>query len=989
MRVLVTGGLGFIGSHVAERFHKEGHQIFIIDNLSSGNSDNLDIPYKLYSLNVESSKCVEVFNSHKFDVVIHLAAQINVAISLDNPYLDAKSNILGLNNMLNLSAKYGVKKFIFASSAAVYGMNEHTPLQEEAICNPLSPYGMNKWLGESYCKKFTELYGLDTLCFRFSNVYGPRQGTIGEGGVVSIYLERMFKNQDLIIYGDGNQTRDFIYVEDVADAIYRGVEAEYKDVLNLSTNTEKSVNELLEIFKGLHPIKGVVYRDARKGDIYRSSLDNTKVKHQLDWVPKYSLKEGLTKTYEWFAAQQQKPIKQSKEKTPSRFTSLRRFLPYIENLAAFGIVTALTIGTQSNIQTYQLDYKLIYILLISMFYGTRQSLISFALSSLLFLGMSLTNGRDLISFMYDTQSLATIAAYLFIGVVVGYTVDRKNGEIKTAKIQMVASEERNEFLNEIYKDTRLVKEELQNQIMNTEDSFGKIYNITKELDSLEPELIFNAAIGVLEQVMKSNSISIYTMNKYGNFLRLAAKSNITDIQLPKSMKVSEYPHLQYLVDNQSLYTNKVLDQDLPILSAPILDNGRVIAVISLHHLPFENFTLYYENLFKVAVELISSSLFKAHRYLDATQNERYIEGTEVLNEVAFLSILESKKQTKTKLNIDFILLMISNQDIQLEELSHMVSSSLRESDYIGRGMDGHYYILLSNSERQDAEIVATLYVVITSKKHTLSESITRLIILLLLPLAGALLLAFSAWARGRHSKEAFDPHMDENESPQIASLGIYKRIDMKKEMNIVPIEEALLLNDTTTKRRILIDALKNDSIQHLGILQKALENEDTETSHYAATAVMEIKRKLTLEKQKLSIKYEENKFDLETLIPYAKVLKSFIQSGLLDDRTLVKTKHTYSQVLESLLVVYPDEEIYFVEKINIDLAIGNVDKARVMCKTFHIAHPNSETPYIVSMQMHYTLKNNRLFQESLNDLKNSPIRLSNNALNIVRFWSGA
>ncbi|MGO4270560.1 GDP-mannose 4,6-dehydratase, partial [Paenibacillus sp. TAF58] len=534
----------------------------------------------------------------------------------------------------------------------------------------------------------------------------PRQGTIGEGGVVSIYLERMFKDQELIVFGDGNQTRDFIYVEDVADAIYRGVDAEYKEVLNLSTNTEKSVNELLGIFKELHPIKGVVYREARKGDIYRSSLDNTKVKRQLDWVPMYSLKEGLTKTYEWFATQQQTPLREKKEK-PSRrlFSFLKPALPYIENFVAFGIVTALTIGTQSDIQSYQLDYKLIYILVISMLYGTRQSILSFALSSLLFLGMSLSNGRDLISFIYDSQSMVTLAAYLFIGIVVGYTVDRKNSEIKTAKIEAVASEERNEFLSEIYNDTRLVKEELQSQIMNTEDSFGKIYNITKELDSLEPELIFNAAISVLEQIMRSKSISIYSINKYGNFLRLTAKSKVTEMQLPKSMKVSDFPHLQQLIDSQSLYINKALDQAIPVLSAPIMYNNRIIAVVNLHHLPFENFTLYYQNLFKVAVELISSSLFKAHRYMEATQSERYIEGTDVLNEESFLTVLDSKKQTKIKLNIEFTLLVISNSDIQIEELSNKVSSFLRETDVIGKGPDGRYYIILSNSEKQDAAIV--------------------------------------------------------------------------------------------------------------------------------------------------------------------------------------------------------------------------------------------------------------------------------------------
>lgn len=706
MRVLVTGGLGFIGSHVVERFYKEGHQIFIIDNLSSGNPENLNIPYKLYPLNVESSKCVEVFNSHKFDVVVHLAAQINVATSLENPYLDAKSNILGLNNMLNLSAKYGVKKFIFASSAAVYGMNEQTPLTEEEECNPLSPYGMNKWLGEYYCKKFNELYGLDTLCFRFSNVYGPRQGTIGEGGVVSIYLERMFNDQELLVFGDGNQSRDFIYVADVADAIYRGVESEYNGVLNLSTNTEKSVNELIDIFKDLHAIKGVTYREPRKGDIYRSSLDNTKVKRQLDWVPMYSLKEGLTKTYEWFSGLHHKPQPKKKEKSISRlYSSIKPAMPYIENIAAFGIVTALTIATQSDLQGYQLDYKLIYILVISMLYGARQSILSFALSSALFLGMSLYNGRDLISFIYDSQSMVTLAAYLFIGIVVGYTVDRKNSEIKTAKLGVVASEERNEFLSEIYNDTRMVKEELENQIMNTEDSFGKIYNITKELDSLEPELIVNAAIGVLEKIMKSNAISIYSFNKYGNFLRLTARSKVIDMPLPKSMKVADYPHLQQLIETQSLYSNKKLDQAIPVLSAPIMDNNRIIAVVNLHNLPFENFTLYYQNLFKVAVELISSSLSKSYRYLDATQNERYIEGSDILTEEAFLSALDSKKQTKVKLNIEYALLVIPNTDISVEELSNKVSPFLRETDVIGKGPNNQYYILLSNSEQQDAAIV--------------------------------------------------------------------------------------------------------------------------------------------------------------------------------------------------------------------------------------------------------------------------------------------
>lgn len=285
-------------------------------------------------------------------------------------------------------------------------------------------------------------------------------------------------------------------------------------------------------------------------------------------------------------------------------------------------------------------------------------------------------------------------------------------------------------------------------------------------------------------------------------------------------------------------------------------------------------------------------------------------------------------------------------------------------------------------------LIVGIYILKYYKKYTQERAITHLALLIFLPFAGTLILIFSSWTLRRKTSDSFTSYSDEDITPQTSSLGIYNRIDIKKEMNIVPIEEALLLNDTTTKRRMLIDALKNDSIEYMGILQNALENEDTETSHYAATAVLEIKRKLMLSKQKFAVQYEENKSDIDILIPYANVLKSYLTKGFLDERTLVKTKHTYSQVLESLLSVHTTEEVYFVDKIECDLEIGHVDKARSMCAIFHQAHPNSETPYLVSMKTHYTLRNNERFQESLNGLKNSPIRLSNQALNIVRFWSG-
>jgi len=317
VNVLITGGYGFIGSHVAEEFYKEGYHIFIIDNLSSGNSSNIKFKHSFYKLDIEDNKCREVFKNNNFDVVIHLAAQINVITSLEDPYSDALANILGLTNMLQLSAQYGVKKFVFASSAAVYGNNTEIPLKEDAAINPLSPYGISKAAGELYCKKWNELYGLNTVCFRFSNVYGPRQSTTGEGGVVSIFMDRAAMEKELVVFGDGNQTRDFIYVKDIASAIFKAVKKNITGVFNLSTQSETSINELIEELRCLKPIKGICYKGIREGDIKDSCLDNTRIKQELDWEPKYSMSEGLKSTYEWYVNYYRNSIKHKVNKEGS------------------------------------------------------------------------------------------------------------------------------------------------------------------------------------------------------------------------------------------------------------------------------------------------------------------------------------------------------------------------------------------------------------------------------------------------------------------------------------------------------------------------------------------------------------------------------------------------------------------------------------------------------------------------------------------------
>ncbi|TYP68633.1 NAD-dependent epimerase/dehydratase family protein [Paenibacillus methanolicus] len=709
MKVLITGGYGFIGSFVAERFHKEGYDVYIIDNLSTGSKNNVEFKHKSYLLAVEDRKCEEIFRSNGFDIVVHLAAQVDVVTSMENPRLDTKSNILGLSNMLNLSAKYGVKKFIFASSAAVYGLNDSLPIPEHAALNPISPYGMNKMLGETYCAKWKEIYGLDTLCFRFSNVYGPRQGRGGEGGVVSIFMEHAITGKSLTVFGDGGQTRDFIYVEDVADAIYRSSYSMLGGVYNLSTNQESSVNRLIETLRDLHGDIQVLRKESRPGDIYRSTLDNSAIARSLDWSPKYDIGEGLARTYAWFAqAATEEQASQRSADAKSASPRMEKFAlvkSYLENILAFSVLVWATV-TLEDTSFYTIDLKLMYIIIIGILYGSRQSVIAVMLSVGLYVYQQLDNGRDMIALLYDTNFFFQTALYLFIGLIVGYSVERRNNQLKGKEHQLEILEEKHAFLSEVYDETRTVKEELQQQILNNGDSFGKLYSITKELESLEPEHIFNSTVSVVEEIMKTKSVTIHTVNKSGTFLRLAAHSNRIP-GLKKSLQVRDYAYLSELLRRKQIFVNRELQSDLPLIAAPVVIQGEVIAVIALHHLDFERFSLYYENLFKTITELVSSALFRAHAYIEANGSMRYVEGTakRVLRPETFADIRTSKKLAAQKNGVDYVLLAAgefldtSPQDIQT------ISESLRESDYLGVDEQGQLLILLSNSSKEEAAIV--------------------------------------------------------------------------------------------------------------------------------------------------------------------------------------------------------------------------------------------------------------------------------------------
>ena len=298
MRILITGGAGFIGSHVCEELLKNGHELIIADNMSTGLKSNVPDNCLLFNIDIKSEIALQALLrfTKKIDAVVHLAAQTQVSNSVSDPEKDAKENIIGIINVLEAMKQFNIPKIIFASSAAVYGNKEQIPIQEYSIPEPTSQYGTSKLSSEEYIKMYSRLYGIEYCIFRFSNVFGPRQNT-DTGGVIAKFLDRIDKNQPIIIYGNGNQTRDFVYVKDVASAIEHSLIKIVTGTFNLSTGTETSINDLSDLIKEFKDFK-IQFKPEKPGDIYKSSLCNKKLSCSR-WKPSYSLKEALEETFNY------------------------------------------------------------------------------------------------------------------------------------------------------------------------------------------------------------------------------------------------------------------------------------------------------------------------------------------------------------------------------------------------------------------------------------------------------------------------------------------------------------------------------------------------------------------------------------------------------------------------------------------------------------------------------------------------------------------
>ena len=590
-----------------------------------------------------------------------------------------------LNEVLAMCREHGVRRFYLLESL-------ETPEAWLELAEKLA----SAWRSGEMTVSF--------LCL--PEIYGP--GAMPADGLIADWLEASWRGESRQGFRENEEKREFLYVDDAAYAIFRAITRDFAgESLDIVTGQPVSAKELARTIgevtgKPLSLIAGEVSFAGRLPD---SSL----VRAEIGWSPRYSLKDGLEMAY-----------KALKEAGESRRWSARRdrrskqlqawkerLIPYAENLAGALLMVLIAWfqgGTAVNPAIY-FDMNFVYIGAMGIIYGKSQSLIAMLISALILFGVLVKAGANAVALMYMPEHLLHFVAYLFVAVFTGYFADARAFERQSAQWHEEQACERYNFLRSLYDECVVVKDRLYRQIVNSDDSIGRLYRIIRQLDSVATENIFTQAAGVTAQVMGVEDIAVYVLGKDGYYLRQKVRKGRLAFQQPRSLRVEDHDYLRNLIAEKNIYVNRELVKDTPDLAAPILYHGTVIGVVELFGLDFSKWSLYHKNLFSITMRLISASMGRAYQYESEAQEKRYYSGTRILRGEAFREILqELTERRKLQGEMPLGILKVSHEGRSYEELDAICGKVIRNEDFLGEHQ-GAIYILLPDADESVCNMV--------------------------------------------------------------------------------------------------------------------------------------------------------------------------------------------------------------------------------------------------------------------------------------------
>ena len=698
MNILITGNLSSLAVPLAKELARNKHKVVLASSVAReiDTFENNNLVFHL--IDPAASVFREAFDSYKFDVIVFLSTREEQFIEDNDAYVGQQLD--GLRNSLELGRKGEIKWFLFVSSTEVYG--HATDVSELAIPEPDSVNGHTLLVGEKYCKNYHSNYGLPVTILRLTNLYGSEERT---GLLYELINEGKLRNE-IVIPSSPEKLCSLLHIDDVIDFIKRAVDEVYFPdalVINLSSSKPFKFLSLAETLKKYFPVVTFDYDNVKV--IFTRPVEVLNARKLYDW---YDTHNALTEIEEYIEASSVVPLKEltSIQKIIKWASNNPEILKWSELLGGAVLVVYLSQLTGTLIQFQYIDFRLVYVVILGSLYGLQFGLIAASIMSLYVLYTWLNLGVDWKLLVYNVGNWFPFVLYLAVGLITGYNHDKTENIIVYEKKQYDLLMEKYSFLYEVFNEIREIKDQLRERLIGYRDSFGKIFTITKELDELQEHAVYFRALSILEELMDNKNIAIYSLDNNLTYARLEVHSANLGKKISKSLKLSDLPKVLDFIESGKIFQNTELLENYPAYIAPVLNNSYPfnvpVAIIVIWSANFDQYSIYYYNLFKVICGMIEASLVRATFFMDANYEKTYLPSTRMLNHDAFLDVLKIRVEMKKNKVSDFQLILLENKDIDTAKLYAKISDGIRAADIVGVLRNGACYILLSQSDKQSS-----------------------------------------------------------------------------------------------------------------------------------------------------------------------------------------------------------------------------------------------------------------------------------------------
>ena len=689
MDVLLTGNLSAITQELSKQLCIENKLVLAAKNIEEKNLHKKAISF---SFAPKDEMFPKLFKSYSFGSVIFLAAR-------GEQKNRQAGNLEELDAVLSLCSEHKVPQVIYVSSSEVYGKAQD--IDETTAPEPVNKIGYMLTSAEALCKYYKKTSNLNTVILHVPYLY--------EDHVTDLLLPRIIlqaaQKKNIELPGSPDRQCDFLKDNDLASLIRKIVEGGYKlseGVINVGTEKPVTFSALADLIKVEFPDSKITY-SADEGSVPVPVASEIPRKY-YDWLPLNDFSTDFSKIAKSISeeAPQRKSIWTTvKEKAPK----YKYLLQGLELVLGFVLMEFLNSVTKASVQFRFIDFRLLYVVILGAVHGMRVGIIAALLACVSCVLSYAGEGMSWQLIFYNVDHWLPFVMYIIGGAVTGYTKDKSENAQKFEREQMQSLEEHYLFLYELYDQTLKNKSQYKDQLVSYRDSFGRIYSITKKLDSIVADSVFREAINVLEDALENQTIAIYRITPDKKFGRLAVSSKGLAETAEGSIQLAQFSTMMGQLKKEEVWFNREMLEGYPVYCAPIFDQENLVALIMIKEASYEQMATYYLNLIKVLSGLVQASLVRAANYTSVIEDKIYIKGTRILKNEKFSEIFTVRRGMKESQFADFKLLRVEDSSDSKEQLSNLIDQGIRKTDVMGEGKDGVIYLILSQAKQGNLELV--------------------------------------------------------------------------------------------------------------------------------------------------------------------------------------------------------------------------------------------------------------------------------------------